>query len=370
MTKREYQILRWIEENPLISQQELAERAGIARSGIAEYISSLTRKGYILGKGYILRTAPYVAVIGSAGLEVAAQTLSPSIAGTPSRAIVRTRPGGTGRSIACNLRLLGVDVSLITALGGDSAAQELVEDLGRQEVDLTHSLRLSEQPTAISLTLSEPDGSCTYTVCDTAIYDAISPVFLETQLSFLHNAQLIVVDATVPAESIRWLSENCRVPILAAVPSTVTSKALWELLPTLHTVYATAAGIKLLSNIPLTSRHNIGRAADLLLDYGAKRIFFDLGRQGVFAADQVNRHFLPVLPGQYLSDDGCAEAFAAALAWAWVNGMTLESSAQAGLAAASITMESAAAVNPTLSAAEVQRRCARARAKFQYPESK
>ena len=31
MTQRERQILKWIEENPLISQQELADKAGIAR---------------------------------------------------------------------------------------------------------------------------------------------------------------------------------------------------------------------------------------------------------------------------------------------------------------------------------------------------
>lgn len=30
MTQRERQILKWIEENPLISQQELADKAGIA----------------------------------------------------------------------------------------------------------------------------------------------------------------------------------------------------------------------------------------------------------------------------------------------------------------------------------------------------
>ena len=32
MTQREAQILQWIRENPMISQQELADRAGITRS--------------------------------------------------------------------------------------------------------------------------------------------------------------------------------------------------------------------------------------------------------------------------------------------------------------------------------------------------
>ena len=53
MTQRERQILKWIEENPLISQQELADKAGIARSSVAVHISNLMKQGHIAGKGYI-----------------------------------------------------------------------------------------------------------------------------------------------------------------------------------------------------------------------------------------------------------------------------------------------------------------------------
>ena len=47
MTQRERQLLNWIEENPLISQQELADKAGITRSSVAVHISNLMKKGYI-----------------------------------------------------------------------------------------------------------------------------------------------------------------------------------------------------------------------------------------------------------------------------------------------------------------------------------
>ena len=56
MTQRERQILNWIAENPMISQQELADKAGITRSSAAVHISNLMKKGYLTGKGYILRT--------------------------------------------------------------------------------------------------------------------------------------------------------------------------------------------------------------------------------------------------------------------------------------------------------------------------
>ena len=48
----------------MISQQELADKAGIARSSVAVHISNLMKQGHIAGKGYIVRTAPYVVVVG------------------------------------------------------------------------------------------------------------------------------------------------------------------------------------------------------------------------------------------------------------------------------------------------------------------
>ena len=54
ITERERQLLGWIAENPLISQQELAAKAGITRSSVAVHISNLMKKGFIQGKGYIL----------------------------------------------------------------------------------------------------------------------------------------------------------------------------------------------------------------------------------------------------------------------------------------------------------------------------
>lgn len=44
MISREQQIFEWIKQNPMISQNELAELAGITRSGVAAHISNLVKK--------------------------------------------------------------------------------------------------------------------------------------------------------------------------------------------------------------------------------------------------------------------------------------------------------------------------------------
>ena len=75
MTQRERQLLRWIEENPMITQQELADKAGITRSSAAVHISNLMKKGHIAGRGYIVHTAPYAVVVGGVNMDVGGRSL-------------------------------------------------------------------------------------------------------------------------------------------------------------------------------------------------------------------------------------------------------------------------------------------------------
>ena len=70
MTQRERQILQLIEADPMISQQEIADRLGITRSSAAVHISNLMKKGCIAGKGYVLRSGSYAAVLAMAVLAV------------------------------------------------------------------------------------------------------------------------------------------------------------------------------------------------------------------------------------------------------------------------------------------------------------
>ena len=70
MTDRETQIFQWIKENPMISQQEIADRANIARSSVAVHISNLMKKGKIRGKGYVLQEEDYITIIGAVAIDI------------------------------------------------------------------------------------------------------------------------------------------------------------------------------------------------------------------------------------------------------------------------------------------------------------
>lgn len=99
MTQRERQLLEWIRENPMISQQELAEKAGITRSSAAVHISSLMKKGYIAGRGYLLRTDPYIVVVGGVNMDIGAVSHAPLVARDSNPGRVTTSLGGVGRTL-------------------------------------------------------------------------------------------------------------------------------------------------------------------------------------------------------------------------------------------------------------------------------
>ena len=113
MTKRERQILDWIIQDPMVTQETLAKRAGIARSSVAVHVSNLMKKGHIVGKGYILPEVGYVAVAGAVNVDIGGQLRrAAGRRGTPTPARVRRQSwAASGGTSPTTCGLLGVEVS-------------------------------------------------------------------------------------------------------------------------------------------------------------------------------------------------------------------------------------------------------------------
>ena len=356
MTQRERQILRWIEENPMISQQELAEKAGITRSSAAVHISNLMKKGHIAGKGYIVRTAPYAVVVGGVNMDIGGRSAAPLVARDSNPGQVRMSLGGVGRNIAHNLCLLGAEVKLLTAFGDDLSAQKLAASCGELGIDISQALQVPGAATSTYLFLAGPDGDMELAVSDMDIYRHVTPAYLAARSSLLHSAQLIVLDTNIPEESIAWLAENARVPLFVDPVSTAKAEKLRGVLGKLHTLKPNRIEAELLSGVAITGEESLRRCADALLATGLRRVFISLGGDGVYAADHSGACHIPCFPARMVNTTGCGDAFMAALAWSWLEGLGLDESARAGLAASAIAMEGEETINPELDVSALRER--------------
>ena len=345
MTQRERQILRWIEENPLISQQELADKAGIARSSVAVHISNLMKKGHIAGKGYIVSSAPYAVVVGGVNMDIGGVSCAP---------LVRA-----DSNPAHNMALLGVDTRLLTAFGDDGHAQRIAASCGELGIDISRALQVPGERTSTYLFIADERGEMELALSDMDIYRHITPAFLASRAQLLQNAQLVVVDANIPADAIQWLAQHVKPPLFADPVSTAKAEKLRPVLGKLHTLKPNRIEAQLLSGVEITDEASLNRAADKLLETGLRRVFLSLGGDGVLAADHSGRVRLPCLPGNRVNTTGCGDAFMAALAWAYLEGTDLEGTALAGSAAASIAMESGETINEAMSAQALAQRMGR-----------
>ncbi len=356
MTQRERQLLRWIEEDPLISQQELADRAGITRSSVAVHISNLMKKGHIIGKGYIVSTTPYAVVVGGVNMDIGGMPNAPLVPADSNPGHVRMSLGGVGRNIAHNMALLGVDTRMLTVFGDDLYAQRIAASCGELGIDISRSLQVPGGSTSTYLFIADERGDMALALSDMDIYEHLTPAFLASRAPLLNNAQVVVVDANIPAQSIQWLADHVRLPIFADPVSTAKAEKLRPVLGKLHTLKPNRLEAELLSGVSITGEDSLDRAADALLDTGLRRVFISLGGDGVLAADHNSRCRLPCLPGNMVNTTGCGDAFMAALVWAYLEGTDLKRTAQAGLAASALAMESPDTINPSMSAELVRAR--------------
>ena len=359
MTQRERQLLKWIEENPLISQQELADRAGITRSSVAVHISNLMKKGHIAGKGYIVTSAPYAVVIGGVNMDIGGTSGQALRSGDSNPGKVRMSLGGVGRNIAHNMSLLGVDTRMLTAFGDDLYAQKIAASCGELGIDISRSLQVPGGATSTYLFIADQNGDMAVAVSDMDIYEHLTPAFLASRAPLLNNAQVVVMDTNIPAESIAWVAEHINLPIFVDPVSTVKAEKLRPILGKLHTLKPNRLEAELLSGVTITDEASLNRAADILLETGLRRVFISLGGDGVFAADHNSRCHLPCLPGKMVNTTGCGDAFMAAIVWAYLEGTDLENTAKAGLAASSIAMESAETINSDMSVDALRQRLTR-----------
>lgn len=356
LTQRERQILQLIEADPMISQQQIADQLGITRSSVAVHISNLTRKGHIAGKGYVLRAGSYVVVVGGVNVDIGGRSDAPLTAQDSNPGHVNMTLGGVGRNIAHNLSLMGTDVRLLTAYGDDLNGERVAASCSSLGIDLSHALRVREGTTSTYLYLTGPDGEMALAVSDMSICDRITPAYLSANLSLLQNAQVVVADTNIPAESLAYLAENCTAPLFIDPVSTRKAEKLRPILSKIHTLKPNRLEAELLSGVPIRTPEDVKTAADRLLSLGVHRLFISLGGDGVYAAMDGESVRLPNLPGEPVNTTGCGDAFMAALVWAYLSGMDLKSTALAGLAAGSIAMESPETINPRMSAAALHAR--------------
>ena len=286
---------------------------------------------------------PYVCVVGAVNLDICGRPEKKLIFRDSNPGAVTLTPGGVGRNIAHDLRLLGVEVKFLTAFGGDSHAQLLRNDCVELGMDLSCALDVPGGRTSTYLYITDERGEMQLGLCDTDISAAITPDYLRRHLDVLDRAAAVVLDGNLTAETITWLGTHCSAPLFADPVSVTKAERMRASLSALHTFKP-----NLTEGQNLTGESTPEGIVAALLAQGVQRVFLSMGADGILAGTRDELVHLPCLPTCMVNTTGGGDAVMAALVWAYLQGLDLRESAAAALRAGKATVEYPGTNNPDL----------------------
>lgn len=281
-------------------------------------------------------------VFGGINMDIWGRPAAPLVQKDSNPGAVTMRPGGVGRNIAHDLRLLGLEVSLVAPIGGDVYAAAVVDSCQALGIDLSMAPVFKDMRSSTYLYITDENGDMELAVSDMELCSALTPELVAPILPRL-QAGAVVVDANLPPETIAYICNHCPIPVYADPVSTV--KAM-KLQPVLHRLAAIKPNA--LEAECLTGERDPERAALALVDRGVQRVFISLGAQGMIAADKKELLRLPGLATQVVNSTGAGDAATAAIVLAGIRGMGLRDAALLAQKAGAATCRSESANAPEL----------------------
>ncbi len=221
-------------------------------------------------------------------MDVAARAAGLFVAGDSNPGTVTVAPGGVGRNIAHNLALLGDSVRLVTVFGDDGFGKMLRESCAATGMDLSLSQTVAGARNACFVSLGGSDGEMLGGISDMAITGLMTPEWLESRLDSINEADAVVADTNLPAETLSLLVGGCIPPLyLDAVSSAKVARLR----------VALAAG-RLPGSGPISVKCN-RLEAEVLGDSGlsgVSRLFVSLGSEGVEIIEDGTHTSIPPIP--------------------------------------------------------------------------
>ena len=348
------QLYELIRANPFISQQDLASVLGLSRSAVAGYIAGLIRDRRLLGRAYVLPDNRPIVCLGAANLDRKLRSIATLKMGTSNPARQDESFGGVARNIAENLARLSAPVALITAIGDDSSGKALLAHAEAAGIDTRATLHLTGVCSGTYTAVLDDHGEMLLALADMALYDALTPAFLDTRQPQRAGGALIVADLNLPRETLRALLDDAArgaVPLVVVAVSQPKMAHLPDDLRGLRLLILNQGELETRIGAPLKTDADFLAACRAIQAQGAQDVIVTRGATGVVYTTASGIAQLDAQPAQIVDVTGAGDAFAAAVCWSLFQGsddMTL--ACRRGLQLSAMTLACEETVCPYLTA--------------------
>jgi pseudouridine kinase len=295
-----------------------------------------------------------VLVIGSAGFDLVGRASEKIRHGTSNPAYVRMSFGGVARNVAENLARLGMEVTLITAVGNDGAGHRLLDQASRAGIDVSHSIVVPDGETGAYLAILDEKGNLHLALDDMRVTSAITSDYLRDRRDLFKEAHVIFVDANLTAKTLSTaisLAKQCNVPVAADPTSLSLAPVLTEHLNDLWLITPNEAEADALCphSVPHADPSRAIAAARHLVTEGVDIVIITMAEFGLGYATSSESGHIGAIQTEILDPTGAGDALTAAVIFALLNEIPIDEAVRLGLSAAALTLRTNGSVVPNLS---------------------
>ena len=261
-------------------------------------------RGYYMSK---------VVVIGGTNIDIFAYPHQRIVMKDSNPGYISTSLGGVGRNISENLSRLGLDVTLITVLGRDEAA---------------NWVKAESKKIGLKLSIIEVDQTPSYIAIFDEFHEDLVNVAAMDQLASLdadeilkrkkiiNDAEIIVMDTNLSFETMDVIFDQFKQKIFV---DAISSQKAIKIKPYLSKIFGLKLNIieaELLTGITYENMEDLNKMGDMLLERGVKEVFITLGDKGAYYTNLREAIFRNAIPVKIKNSTGAGDAFFAGAIYA------------------------------------------------------
>ena len=354
LSPREKEILALLRAQPMLDAAGLARSLGTSKGAVAVALSSLTQKGEVIGRGYMLRGEPWAVVVGGAAWDIKARSLAGARLHTSNPGTVSRTPGGVGRNIAEVIARLGGRVHLVAAVGADAAGRDLLARTSEAGV-YVDQVATSPHATGSYLAALDANGELVIGISDFAATDSLDVADVARSSELIARAQVVVVDGNIPAAVAGWalaVAAAAGVRVVLEPVSVTKAARMAPLLVPSAPVYAITPNVDELAalvghDVPDTT-DGIAAAAAELHARGVAQVWVSRGAAGSVLSDSDGLVTVDAIAAEVRDVTGAGDAMTAGFVYGLLRGENGATAARRGHLAAALTVASTHTVPPDL----------------------
>jgi pseudouridine kinase len=293
-----------------------------------------------------------VAVAGAAAMDTKGHAQGPLQPGTSIPGHVRVSVGGVGRNVAENLARLGLETTLLSAVGDDEAGRHLLAQARDSGVNVDHVLVSPDHATAAYLAVLDSEGNLAVSVAEMSIMEAVTPRYLYDRRRWLRRASMVAVDANLSPEALASIFRQARqygIPVCADPTTTSLAPRLCPHLKDLYMITPNALEAEVLCGQPVRNRDEAIVAAKHLVGLGVEIAIITLADQGVVYATSNASGHIPAVECEIVDLTGAGDALTGAVIFGLLNDFPVDEAVRLGVSAAALTLQCRETVCPELS---------------------